>query len=62
MNVAVVFYSALGSTKQLAQAVAAGAAAQPGVDAIQIEIVGADIVEGGYLGQRVAQVSKKFAV
>lgn len=29
MNVAVVFHSALGSTKQLAQAVAAGAAAQP---------------------------------
>ncbi|HBS82209.1 NAD(P)H-dependent oxidoreductase [Vreelandella alkaliphila] len=55
MNVAVVFHSALGSTKQLAQAVAAGAAAQPGVDAIQIEIVGADIVEGRFCNTELLQ-------
>ncbi|MGM0824990.1 MAG: hypothetical protein ACQEUY_09745 [Pseudomonadota bacterium] len=48
MNVAVVFHSASGSTKQLVQAVAAGAAAQPEVDAIQTEIAGVDIAEGRF--------------
>lgn len=55
MKVAVVFHSASGSTKQLAQAVAAGAAAQPGVDVIQIEIVGADIVEGRFRNTQLLQ-------
>jgi NAD(P)H dehydrogenase (quinone) len=55
MNVAVVFHSASGSTKQLAQAVAAGAATQPGVDAIQIEIAGADIVEGRFCNTTLLQ-------
>ncbi|MDP4535361.1 flavodoxin family protein [Alkalimonas collagenimarina] len=48
MKVAVVFHSATGSTKQLAQTIAEGAAQQPGVEVIQAEIVGADIVEGRF--------------
>ncbi|MCL5424031.1 MAG: flavodoxin family protein [Gammaproteobacteria bacterium] len=55
MNVAVVFHSASGSTRQLAQAVAAGASAQFGVDAIQIEIVGADIIEGRFHNTKLLQ-------
>lgn len=55
MNVAVVFHSASGSTKQLVQAVAAGAAVQPGVDAIQTEIAGADIVEGRFCNTKLLQ-------
>ncbi|WLD56824.1 flavodoxin family protein [Salinispirillum sp. LH 10-3-1] len=47
MKIAIVFHSPSGTTKQLAHAVAQGAA-QPGIAVIQAEIVGADIVEGRF--------------
>lgn len=52
MKIAVVFHSATGSTKQLAQAIAAGAATLPDVDVIQSEIIGTDIVEGRFINSR----------
>ena len=48
MKVAVVFHSASGSTKQLARAIADGAAQRPGVEVIQVEIVATDIVAGRF--------------
>ncbi|MFY0666260.1 MAG: flavodoxin family protein [Natronospirillum sp.] len=54
MKIAVIFHSPSGSTRQLAQAVAEGAA-QPGVEVIQAEIVGADIVEGRFRNTEMLQ-------
>ena len=48
VNVAVVFHSAAGSTRQLAAAVGAGAAEVAGVSVIQAEIVAGDIIEGRF--------------
>ncbi|RUR55831.1 flavodoxin family protein [Vreelandella populi] len=48
MKVVVVFHSAAGSTRRLAQSVASGAAMEPGVEVVAVEIVGADIVEGRF--------------
>ena len=55
MNVAVVFHSASGSTRQLARAVAAGAAAMPDVEVAMAEIVGADIIEGRFHNTKLLQ-------
>ncbi|KKO44465.1 flavodoxin [Arsukibacterium ikkense] len=49
VTVAVVFHSASGTTKQLAQAVAAGAASIQGVAVVTAAIYGADIVEGRFI-------------
>lgn len=49
MKVAVVFHSATGSTRKLAQAVVSGAAMAPSVEVVAVEIIGADIVEGRFL-------------
>ncbi|AQU82752.1 MULTISPECIES: flavodoxin family protein [unclassified Halomonas] len=54
MNVAVVFHSASGSTKQLARAVAAGAAVSD-VEVTMAEIVGADIIEGRFHNTKLLQ-------
>lgn len=48
MKVVVVFHSATGSTRRLAQAIAAGATMEPGAEVVAVEIVGADIVEGRF--------------
>lgn len=48
VTVAVVFHSVTGATRQLAQAVAAGAAVIQGVNVMTAEIFGADIVEGRF--------------
>ena len=48
IKVAVVFHSASGSTRQLAEAVAAGAVSVQGVAVIQAEIIGADISAGRF--------------
>lgn len=48
IKVAIVFHSAGGTTRQLATAVAAGAAKEPGVAVIQAEIAGADISAGRF--------------
>ena len=50
VTVAVVFHSVTGATRQLAQAVAAGAAVIQGVNVMTAEIFGADIVEGTFTG------------
>lgn len=47
-KVAVIFHSAAGSTKKLAQAVAAGALSVTDVEVVSLEVVGADIIEGRY--------------
>ncbi|PND39083.1 flavodoxin [Paucibacter aquatile] len=47
-KVAIVFHSATGTTKQLAAAVADGALSVAEVDVVNVEIVGADIVEGRF--------------
>jgi NAD(P)H dehydrogenase (quinone) len=47
-TVAVIFHSAAGSTKKLAQAVAAGALSVTGTEVLSLGIVGADIIEGRY--------------
>ncbi|MDX3775645.1 flavodoxin family protein [Chromatiaceae bacterium AAb-1] len=48
VKVAVIFHSATGTTKQLAEAIAAGASSVPGVEAIKAEILGSDIIEGRF--------------
>ncbi|WP_460860047.1 flavodoxin family protein [Rheinheimera gaetbuli] len=48
IKVAIVFHSASGTTRQLAAAVADGAAKVQGVTVIQTEIAGSDIVEGRF--------------
>ena len=55
MKIAIVFHSATGSTKQLAQAIAAGAATLSDVEVIQAEIVGTDIVEGRFRNSNLLQ-------
>lgn len=55
MKLAVVFHSASGTTRQLAQAVAAGAAEVAGVDVVMAEIVGADIVQGRFRNSALLQ-------
>lgn len=47
-RVAVVFHSATGTTKRLADAILSGAGSITGIDAISAEIRGADIIEGRY--------------
>lgn len=51
--VAVVFHSANGTTEKLANSVISGVASLPGVDALKIEILGSDIIEGRYKNQEV---------
>lgn len=48
VKVAIVFHSASGTTKKLAEAVAAGIRSVSDVDVVSAEIVGADIVEGRF--------------
>ncbi|MEE2023491.1 flavodoxin family protein [Alkalimonas mucilaginosa] len=55
MKLAVVFHSASGTTRQLAQAVAAGAAEVAGVDVVTADIVGADIVQGRFCNSALLQ-------
>jgi len=55
VKVVVVFHSVTGTTKQLAEAVTNGAAAENGVDAKLIEIKGKDIVEGRYINVEVIE-------
>lgn len=55
MKVAVVFHSASGSTKQLAQAVASGVAVVSDVEVAMVEIVGADIIEGRFRNTKLLQ-------
>ncbi|SEA25884.1 flavodoxin family protein [Alkalimonas amylolytica] len=55
MKLAVVFHSASGTTRQLAQAVAAGAATEPGADVCMAEIVGSDIVDGRFQNSTLLQ-------
>lgn len=52
-RVAIVFHSASGSTKRLAQSVANGARSLPEVDVLEIELTGSDIKEGRYKNQNV---------
>jgi multimeric flavodoxin WrbA len=52
-KVAVVFHSAGGTTESLADSVISGVASLPGVDALRVEILGSDIVEGRYKNQEV---------
>jgi len=47
-KVAVIFHSATGTTRQIADAVAAGVASEQGVEVIYSEIRGADIIEGRF--------------
>jgi len=51
--VAVVFHSAGGTTKELAKSVMSGAASLDGVDVLEVEILGSDIIEGRYVNQDV---------
>ncbi|MGO2265042.1 flavodoxin family protein [Halomonas sp.] len=48
MKVVVIFHSVTGTTKKLAHSIASGAAMEPGVEVVAVEIVGADIVEGRF--------------
>ena len=48
IKVAVIFHSATGTTKKLAEAVAAGGRLVSGVDVVIAEIMGTDIVEGRF--------------
>ncbi|RUO24378.1 flavodoxin [Aliidiomarina minuta] len=48
VRIAVVYHSATGTTRQLADEVIAGATAQPGVEVSRIEITDADIIAGRY--------------
>lgn len=47
-KIAVVFHSANGTTKQLAQAIASGSKSVSGADVITPEISGSDIIEGRF--------------
>jgi len=51
--VAVVYYSASGTTKKLANSVMSGATSLHGVEVLEIEILGSDILEGRYKNQEV---------
>ncbi|HEY0924972.1 flavodoxin family protein [Rheinheimera pacifica] len=63
IKVAVVFHSASGSTRQLAAAVAAGAATEPDVNVIQTEIAGADIRAGRFRNSKLlAQLTDADAI
>lgn len=63
VTVAVVFHSAAGSTRQLAAAVATGAAEVAGVCVIQAEIAGSDIVEGRFCNSNLlAQLDSADAI
>nr|WP_300976232.1 flavodoxin family protein [Alkalimonas sp.] len=55
MKLAVVFHSVSGTTRQLAQAVAAGAATERGTDVLMAEIVGSDIVDGRFQNSTLLQ-------
>lgn len=48
VKVAIIFHSAAATTKALAQAVVQGALSVAGIDVVNIEILGADIVEGRF--------------
>lgn len=48
IKVAVIFHSVTGTTKQLAEAITAGASSVPGTETMSFEIVGSDIVEGRF--------------
>jgi len=63
IKVAVVFHSASGSTRQLAAAVAAGAATVPGINVMQAEIAGADIHTGRFRNSKLlAQLTHADAI
>ncbi|MCS4308525.1 multimeric flavodoxin WrbA [Rheinheimera pacifica] len=55
ITVAVVFYSASGSTRQLAAAVAGGAATVPGVNVMQSEIASTDISAGRFCNSKLLE-------
>lgn len=48
VKIAIVFYSASGTTRQLANAVAAGAAEVADIDVVQVEIISTDINAGRF--------------
>lgn len=48
VKIAIVFHSATGTTKKLAEAVANGAVSVSGVEIVNVDILGTDIVEGRY--------------
>lgn len=48
IKLAIIFHSVTGTTKQLASSVAAGASSVTGTEVIEVEIVGADIIEGRF--------------
>lgn len=48
IKVAIIFHSASGTTKKLAEAVAAGIISVSGVEVVIAEILGADIIEGRF--------------
>jgi NAD(P)H dehydrogenase (quinone) len=50
--VAVVFHSATGTTRELSKSIVSGILSVPGVRAIEIEIVGSDILNGRYRNQQ----------
>ena len=50
-TVAVVFHSAGGTTRQLANSISSGVVSLGGVELLELEIVGSDIVEGRYQNQ-----------
>ncbi|MFC3853218.1 flavodoxin family protein [Salinispirillum marinum] len=59
MKIAIIFHSPSGTTKQLAQAIAEGAA-QPDIEVIQAEIVGADIEDGRFRNTELLQQLTRF--
>lgn len=54
-KVAIVFHSASGTTALLAQAVAKGVESVAGVQAVPLEVVGKDIVEGRFVNSTLIQ-------
>lgn len=55
IKVAVIFHSVTGTTKQLAEEIIAGASSISGVETIELEIIGADIVEGRYRNSEILE-------
>ncbi|ABE54707.1 NADPH-dependent FMN reductase [Shewanella denitrificans OS217] len=48
VKIAVIYHSVTGTTKQLANSVTAGASSVEGIEVIEVEILGADIIEGRF--------------
>lgn len=48
-KIAIVYHSATGTTKTLAQSIKAGAISIEGVEVVEVELLGKDIIEGRYI-------------